>query len=55
VLEYYKGSLTKALLDMFPNIGLDPSKFGTGIDLFFLFFFIFFIFFILFFVLEDIF
>jgi hypothetical protein len=28
VLEYYKGSLTKALLDMFPNIGIDTAQFG---------------------------
>eukprot|EP00026_Physarum_polycephalum_P001892 Phypoly_transcript_01895.p1 GENE.Phypoly_transcript_01895~~Phypoly_transcript_01895.p1 ORF type:complete len:897 (+),score=113.58 Phypoly_transcript_01895:334-3024(+) len=29
-LEYYKGSLTKALLDLFPNIGLEPSLFGIS-------------------------
>ena len=27
VLSYYKGSLARALLDLFPNIGLDPKQF----------------------------
>ena len=27
VLRYYKGDFKAALLHLFPNIGLDPSKF----------------------------
>ena len=30
VLHYYKTSLSAALIDLFPNIGLDKSKFQVS-------------------------
>lgn len=40
MLSYYGGNVTKALLHLYPNIGLEPSKFPEKPSIILLFIFI---------------